>query len=111
MTFLATLITFVILLIESFLCWIFSFTIDLMIISGLLTLLIEIISIEVARFLMTSIILGGCSFPKVFFFLGFSLGWGNGRLAILSTKVSCFVLSFSFVLIGRILDLYICAHL
>ena len=79
MTFLATLITFAILLVECFLCWIFSFTIGFMVISGLLVFLIEIISAEVDGLLMTSIILRSCSFPRVFFFPGFSLGWGYKR--------------------------------
>ena len=47
MTFLTTLIKFAILLIECFLCWIFSFTVGFMVISGLLAFLIEIISAEV----------------------------------------------------------------
>ena len=79
MTFLATLITFAMLLIECFLCWIFSFNIDPMVISRFFTFLIEIISVEVAGLLMTSIILRGYSFPRLFIFLGFSLGWDYGR--------------------------------
>ena len=79
MTFLAMIIAFAILLIECFLCWIFSFTVGFMVISGLLAFLIEIISAEVNGLLMTFIILRSCSFPRVFFFPGFSLGWGYRR--------------------------------
>ena len=75
MTFLATLVTFAILLVKCSLCRIFS----PMVISRFLTFLIEIIFAEVAGLLMTSIILGGCSFPRVFFPFRFPLGWGYGR--------------------------------
>ena len=79
-------------------------------ISGFLTFLIEIITTEDAGLFMTSIILGGCSFPRVFFPFRFPLGWGYGRQAILSTEVSYFVLSFSLVLIGLVLD-FISMHI
>ena len=77
MTFLAMLVTFVIPLVECYLCWIFS----LMVISGFLTFLIEIIIAEATGLFMTSIILGGYSFPRVFFPLDFLWdGAMEGRL-------------------------------
>ena len=79
MAFLATLITFTMFLIECFFVLDPFFTLDLMVISRFPTFLIEIISAEVVGFLMTFIILEGYSFPRVFFFPGFSLGWGYGR--------------------------------
>ena len=50
-----------------------------MVIFGFLAFLIEIIFAEVTGLFMTSIILGGCSFPRVFFPSRFPFGWNYGR--------------------------------
>ena len=50
-----------------------------MVIFGFLAFLIEIIFAEVTGLFMTSIILGDCSFPKIFLPSRFPFGWGYGR--------------------------------